>query len=637
MTRTLLPLVAIGGGLAVTPAAALELGELTVQSNLGQPLRASIAYALAPNEMLTNTCVSIGGGSSTSGLPGIGGSSVRITESAILISGETRVREPMLSTRVTINCPYTPNLSREYMLFVDPADSAAASLTSDPVATTSVAQPATKPVARPAPTIDTTPIDPSTRYQVQSGDSLGDIASRIENRSVKLWPAVNAIFDANPDAFIDNDPNKLKAGSWLTIPSFDGAAPVVSAEADTQAVSASIEAASTVEVVDGAVYEPPVLEDIVEPAEVGVTVSETASDLRPGDVILDSGNPYVEPVAATTVVIPDTELPGPETTSASPNVPTAIISTGSRSESTSLYTWLIGGGLAIFAALVLFGRRIRDRFGSAPIAAGTTPTREDAETIEEQATYDIDDDSPTEENLILDADLVLGTGLEEGTDMEVAKDFGFAATTELDIELPFEPEAPIADGETDVIPPLSPAKLESILESEVLPEDDDYDMSVIVDATKMPQPEDVTERDLMAVPVGAIDETLISDNYTIRKEVGYDILEQDYQEELSTTQALNKETSRAAAELSLNLDETVGDDETSAMPLASVTEIDVTAQLPVKNDETAEMEQSPDPNDTAAVTVNLPTDDETAEMPVANDDETAEMEIEGGKIDTRNR
>jgi FimV-like protein len=645
VTRTLLPLVAIGGGLAVTPAAALELGELTVQSNLGQPLRASIAYALAPNEMLTNTCVSIGGGSSTSGLPGIGGSSVRITESAILISGETRVREPMLGTRVTINCPYTPNLSREYMLFVDPADPAAASLPSDPVATSPVAQPVAKPVARPAPTIDTTPINQSARYQVQPGDTLGDIASRIENRSVKLWPAVNAIFDANPDAFIDNDPNKLKAGSWLTIPSFDGAAPVVSAEADAPAVSAGIETASTVETVGGAVYEPPVLEDIVEPAQVADPVSETASELRPGDVILGSENPLVEPVAATTVVIPDTELPGPETTSATPNVPTAnvsttIVSTGSRSESTSLYTWLIGGGLAIFAALVLFGRRIRDRFGSAPIAAGAavaTPTREDAETVEEPATYDIDDDSPTEENLILDADLVLGTGLEEGTDMEVAKDFGFAATTALDIELPFEPEAPTADGETDVIPPLSPANLESILESEVLPEDDDYDMSVIVDATKMPQPEDVTERDLLAVPVGVSDETLISDNYTISKEVDYDILEQDYQEELSATQALNLEISRAAAEISSNLDGTVGDDETSAMPLASVTEIDVTAQLRAQNDETAEIEQSLDPNDTAAVTVNLPTDDETAEMPVANDDETAEMEIEGGKIDTSNR
>ncbi len=640
MTRTLLPLVAIGGGLAVTPATALELGELTVQSNLGQPLRASIAYALAPNEMLSNTCVSIGGGRSTSGLPGIGSSSISITESAIVISGETRVREPMLGTRVTINCPYTPNLSREYMLFVDPADAAPVSLRPSPAAAApaAVVPTAGQTVARraPAPTVDTTPIGQSTRYQVQPGDSLSQITSRIENRSVKLWPAVNAIFDANPDAFIDNDPNRLKAGSWLTIPSFDGTAPVV---------SAGTEVTSAAETVDGSVYEPPVLEDIVEPAAVTDTVSRTEGELRPGDVILESENPFVEPVAATTVVIPDTPLPGPETTSISPNVPTAnvsttIVSTGSRSESTSLYTWLIGVGLTIFAALVLFGRRIRGRFGSTPVAAGATATtaREDMDTVEAQATYDLDDDSPTEENLVLDADLVLGTGLEEGTDMEVARDFGFAATTELDIELPFEPEEPIADNQTDVIPPLSPEKLESILESEVLPEDDDdYDMSVIVDATKMPQPEDVTERDLMAIPVGVSDETLISDNYTISKEVDYNVLEQDYEDELTATQALNEEISRAAAELSSTLDETVSDDETSALPLATVTELDVTAQMRAQNDETAEMEPALDPNDTAAVTVNLPTDDETAEMPVANDDETAEMEISGGKVDTSNQ
>jgi len=641
VTRTLLPLVALGGGLAVTPATALELGELTVQSSLGQPLRASIAYALAPNEMLGNTCVSIGGGRSTSGLPGIGASSIRITESAILISGESRVREPMLGTRVTINCPYTPNLSREYMLFVDPADPAHASLATTPAVTVpeAVAQPVAAPRATTR-TVDNTPIAQSTRHQVQPGETLGDIVSRIENRAMKLWPAVNAIFDANPDAFIDNDPNKLKAGSWLTIPSFDGTAPVVSAATEAST--------SVVETVDGAVYEPPVLEDIVEPAEATETVteavSETERELRPGDVILDSENPYVEPVAATpeVVVIPDTQLPGPETTSTSPNVRTAIVSTGSRSESTSLYTWLIGGGLAIFAALILFGRRFRDRFGSSPIPAATTatatPVDEDAETVDAQATYDIDDDSPTEENLALDADLVLGTGLSEGTDMDVAQDFGFAATTDLDIELPFEAEAPSTENETDIIPPLSPSNMESILESEVLPEDDDYDMSVIVDATKMPRPEDVTERDLMAVPVGTADETLIRDNYTISKEVDYNILEQDYEEEMTATQALNLEISRAAADLSAELDEIAGDDETSALPLATVTELDVTAQLPAQSEETAEMELPQDPNDTAAVTVNLPTaDDETAEMPVANDDDTAEMDIEGGRVDTSNR
>ena len=194
-TRALLPLVAIGGGLAVTPAMALELGDLTVQSSLGQPLRASIAYALAPNEMLSDSCVAVGGGRSTGGLPGIGKSAVSITDSAIVITGETIVREPMLGTRVTINCPYTPNLSREYMLFVDPATLAPviAAPAAAPVVEATV-QPAARTTTprrtRTAP-LDTTPIGQSTRYQVKAGETLGDIAGRIENRSMSLWPAVN--------------------------------------------------------------------------------------------------------------------------------------------------------------------------------------------------------------------------------------------------------------------------------------------------------------------------------------------------------------------------------------------------------------------------------------------------------------
>ncbi len=654
MARTLLPLVAISGGLAVSPAAALELGELTVQSNLGQPLRASIAYALAPNEMLSNTCVSVSAGRSTSGLPSIGRSSLTITERAILISGESPVREPMLGTRVTINCPYTPNLSREYMLFVDPANTVQARQAEAPIAAAApvAAQPVAPRAVAPraaSRTVDQTPIGQSTRYQVQPGQTLGEIVQRIENRSMKLWPAVNVIFDANPDAFIDSDPNKLKAGAWLTIPSLDGTVPVVSTATETQTTPAAAASTSVVETVDGAVYEPPVIEDITDTV-IETAATETTSELRPGDVIFDSENPFVEPAAGMTetIIIPDTELPGPETSSTSPNVPTAIVSTGSRSESTSMFAWLIGGGLVIFAALILFGRRARSLFGSTSFGAATaTPAHEDTGTIESAAVYDIDDDSPTEENLTLDADLVLGTGLEEGTDMDVAQDFGFAATTDLDIELPFEPEAPSADSETDIIPPVASANLESILESEVLPEDDDYDMSVIIDATKMPRPEDVTERDLMAVPVGSGDETQITDNYTISKEVDYDILEQDYQEELTATQQLNEEIARAAAELSSTLDDKVEDEETSALPLATVTELDVTAQLPTHDDETAEMElpqdetaEMParhDPNDTAAVTVNMTADEKTAEMLVANDDETAEMEIEGGKIDTRKR
>ncbi len=656
-TRSLLPLVAIGGGLAAAPASALELGELTVQSNLGQPLRASIAYALAPNEMLSNTCVSVSPGRSTSGLPGIGSNTVRITERAILISGTTAIREPMMATRVTIDCPYTPNLSREYMLLVDPAGTTAPPAVAETPVETAAPVAAATPAARTprARAVDTTPIAPTGDYKVQQGDTLTEIVQRVQNRSMKLWPAVDLIFQMNPDAFIDNDPNKLKAGAWLTIPSLDGsAAPVVAADVPAPAAETPTTAPLVAETqaAESSAYEPPIVDAAAETAPVEPVAAESlvdmTADLKPGDVILPDDNPFVETAEspAATVIIPDTELEGPQTTSATPNVPTAIVSTGARSESTSLLTWLIGGGLAVIVALLLFGRRIRERFGSTPIAPAPVaahPQRRASdltaeveaiadETIEEEI-YDLEDDSPTEENLALDAELVMSDAFDDGAEMEVAEDIGYPSPTEVDIELPFEPE-PTADIETDIIPPVR-AEIESILESEVLPDDEDYDMSVIMDATKMPQPEDVTKHDLRAVEVGADDETLVTDNYTISKEVDYDILEQDYEEELSATQALNQEIARAAAELADNLDDAGDDDVTSEMPLASVTELDVTASLEQPDEETAEMEQSHDPSETGAVTVSMAADDKTAEMPAAGNDDTVEMDVEGGKVDTK--
>ena len=639
--RHLLPLVALGGGLAAGPAMALELGELTVESSLGQPLRASIAYALAPNEMLMDTCVSVGGGRSTGGLPGIGPSTVSITENAIVITGRSAMREPMLGTRVTINCPYTPNLSREYMLFVDPSETA-------PVARPEeapVLQDAPAPAAAAlAPRIDT-PIGQSTRYQVQPGESLSEIVGRIENRALSLWPAVNAVFTANPDAFIDNDPNRLKAGAWLTIPTLDGTAPVVSA-APAGIPAAIAETVATPAATTGSVetttaYEPETFDEPAGSVDAGVEANEpvmqepavmdSTVDLKPGDFVPEGALPE----SAQAVVITDTELEGPQTTSTSPNVPTAIVSTGARSESTSTLMWLIGGGLAIIGALVLFGRRVRRVFEPAPEKPAAVPSSHsaeadalDADTFDD---YDIDDDSPTSENLALDADLTIGSGLEEGVDVDVAHDFGFAQTTELDLELPFEPEASADDNTTNIIAPMY-ADVESILESEVLPEEnaDDYDMSVIIDATQMPRHEEATERDLQAVQV---------EDFTVNQEAAYDILEQDYEDELTATQALNQEIERAAAALVDDLSEDLDDaDDTSKIASATVTEIDQTAELPAASaaeEKTAEFEASFDPNDTNAVTVNMSGEDRTAELPVANDDETAEMEISGGKVDTK--
>jgi len=637
--KHLLPLVAAGGGLAAGPATAIELGDVVVQSRLGQPLRASIAYALAPNEQISSDCVFLG--RSTSGLPGIGRATLSVADGRILLSGETALREPMVATRVVVDCPYTANLSREYMMFVDPASPVyEATPAALPAAPAAVATPQ-RTLAPVAPVADRQPIGKSTRYQVQRGDSLSVIAQRIENRPVGLWPAVNAIFAANPDAFMDNDPNKLKAGSWLEIPSFDGSEPIIASAVPPAAAApqASAYAGITEEIAQPAASEPveavsapPVdieapVASAVEPAVVEES-ADTTGDLRPGDIILDDRTVS----AADSIVIPDVELDGPETASSSPNVPTAVIDTSSTAEQppSPWLLWFAGGGAAIIVALLLFGSRLRRR--PAPLGAVGLPAEvpaDDTESIETfvDDEYDLDDDSPTAENLALDADLVVGTGLEEGTDMEVSEIFGIPSPTEVDIELPFEPEAPAATMETDIIPPVNTDE-HSILESEILPDDDDYDMSVIVDATKMPRPEDVTERDLQAIEVDAVEGEANTDSYTINREGDFDILEQDYEDEMTATQALNQEIARAAAELESRVDE---DEEiTSEMPLATVTELDVTAQLPRRGDEDTD-----DTVESESPTVNTASDEKTAEMPASGNEDTVEMDVESGKVGTR--
>ena len=93
----LLPLLLAGTSLASMPAAAVQLGELEVQSALGQPLRASIAYALSPNEQLHDYCISLQPGVSANGLPVLSRARLSIADGRINIVGRAPVNEPMLS------------------------------------------------------------------------------------------------------------------------------------------------------------------------------------------------------------------------------------------------------------------------------------------------------------------------------------------------------------------------------------------------------------------------------------------------------------------------------------------------------------------------------------------------------------
>ena len=662
-------LVAAGGGLAVGSAAALELGELQVQSSLGQPLRASIAFALSPNEIIDARCIAV---QSAGDLPGPHNATVRVSKGLISIASKSPVMEPMLSANVVVNCPKSAHVSRNYMLFIDPRDRA----TPMERRSTAAAGPSTAaaPVARSAPKPEPamTPVPQDSRYRVQPGDSLSGIVTRLERLDVASGAAMAAILDANPGAFIDGSPDRLKAGSWLDIPSFAGSAVADAAEvtpenaadnvsrvADTSTAAGSYRGAETLE--PDTTKQIPATEFLPDEPTTGAADSnenETATaatraaveepaeeadysaayaDLVVGDVVID------EPVAAD--VTPAEPAAAPARV-VRPSAGTRIV--GSPQPAGSSWNWLIWAVVAlisVFGAYLGIWPKLRERFGSKPVGADDRipPQAERAASITvpeseitvheikptyDRVDFDLSEDAPTEENLALDADLVDGTGLNKAADVEVLQGFGFAATMDLDMELPDPAGSEDASPETDIIPP--PARPEEylVLDSEVLPEDDDdYDISMIVDATKMPDPAEVTERDLKAVPLDDTGRTPTNDDYTIVDDIGRGILERDYEDKLSATQLLHAEIEKAAAELvqTMGEDEPAGfadrddepddggssslgfeDDSSLEMQLTNVSKLDLTATLEAQNDASG---------DALDVSMNIEAEDKTVEMP----------------------
>jgi hypothetical protein len=263
--------------------------------------------------------------------------------------------------------------------------------------------------------------------------------------------------------------------------------------------------------------------------------------------------------------------------------------------------------------------------------------------------------------MLLDADLGLGTGLEGGADIDVAQDFGFSPSADFASDFDFEIPAG-ADDEpelhpTDVIPPNRKTEA-SILENEVPPSDDDdeYDLSMITDVTRQPVVDThLTTKDLKAIPIEVAADDDNTEEYTLSREVDYKILERDYEEELTTTQALNAEIARAAMELAESVENSSDHlEKTVEMPQdrRTSTSMEVTAQLPSSSDSQATAEI------TAEMTTEMTTEmsghrdavidqlignlddtgvneELTADLPGADNDVTAEMTVEGGRIDTR--
>lgn len=734
--KSLLPvLAAVGGacGLASVPVDALELGDIRMESTLGQPLRASIAFALNPNEQLHDFCIYLRPGQSGGPIASVTRASLAVSGNRIVITGSTPVMDPLLNLQLAVDCPYTPNLSRQYTMIIDPvlptetAPMYAATQPANPPAvtvatTTPPATQRTQATREPVvASVAATPLAAGDEYRVRSGDTASTIVARVADRSVSLRAAVERLVVTNPDAFLQGNADRIMAGSVLTLPNLTGAY----TEPDTTTLTAAGTPVSTDDTVNAGAYsasfatagaEPssvmendpvvpeatpeadfaappadavpePIVESAIAPAPAASTVvlppvaeaNVTDADEAPVDAV-----PFDEPAvdvpaisepvlddvrAEASLLTPETDTavesfedmkPGdlviaaPAAARATPPVVVASSTPadGGRNDSGawSQTALLAGAGVLFLTGLAFFGRRARDRFGSVAVNAPSTPAQPGDQANEKTASVvdDVDfefEDTINAEAVSLDADLGAGTGLDDSSNLDVSQDFTFdsvaESTREVDLEITEaaaqEPESPT----TDIIPPTHKIEEATILEDEVAPEADDYDMSMIVDATKQSTDyDDATARDLQAVPVESdlakTGEYAIADD-TLATEADLKALELDYEDEFTQTQALNKEIEQAAQELAAKLDPAEladalepdpGLEPTAEMP-TSTTDADgeeVTAEL------TANLELADD-----AVNDDIVDGDITSKLATAGSDVTVEMQVESGKVDTKNR
>jgi len=245
--------IAVASCLSFAPwlAEAASLGKITVLSGLGQPLRAEIEISASRAELAGMTARLAG--SSAFKEAGIDYASALLDlrfdigkrsngTPVVKVSSTKPVNEPFMDMLVELSWPSGP-LLKEYTFLLDPPEVAARAAARQAAATDarvvetvrgagaapSASGSATATASRAAPEARKT--QESGTHLVQQGETLRRIAGETKHDGVTLEQMLVGLYKKNPDAFIGNNVNRLKAGAILSIPDKAAVAAIPAAEA----------------------------------------------------------------------------------------------------------------------------------------------------------------------------------------------------------------------------------------------------------------------------------------------------------------------------------------------------------------------------------------------------------------------
>ena len=360
--------------------ASAGLGGLNVQSHLGEPFTGSITVTGEEAQALLN------GGKATISNGNLRAAVRKSGDKAVVtIRSSKAIKDPVLVFQVGVGAQ-----SREYTAIIDPAGydakdaasvrtrQAAESQSFEP--TRNAQQPATKnnkaagnqaaqvrkdaqrkaekKQVQTASAKNDTAVRSGSQHLVRTGETLIAIASSIRPQGMTLDQTIQALVNANPDVFIDNNANRMLAGKVLNIPSrselqrLAASAPV---KADT-APEKGNEAANATE----AKTEKPVTQTETQVKDAGANLQQqeevkqasAAQTEQTASAAVNENAASAAPASdAQDIMASDNQ----ENVLASESVATTD-SAAEPAESESdgnLWKWLLAGGAALIAAWLL--------------------------------------------------------------------------------------------------------------------------------------------------------------------------------------------------------------------------------------------------------------------------------------------
>ena len=382
-------------------SASAGLGGLNVQSHLSEPFTGSITVTGEEAQALLN------GGKATISNGNLRAAVRKSGDKAVVtIRSSQAIKDPVLVFQVGVGAQ-----SREYTAIIDPAgyDSKdAASVRTRPATESQSSEPtrnAQQPVTKnnkaagnqaaqarkdvqrkaekkqvqTAPAKNDTAARSGRQHLVRTGETLIAIASSIRPQGMTLDQTIQALVNANPDVFINNNANRMLAGKVLNIPN-RSELQRLAASAPVKTNTATEKGNETVNATEAKTEKPVVQSE----AQTEAQVKDAGVNTQQQEEVKQASAEQTEKAASVAVnenaasTVPASDVQEAMASDAQENVVASepVTTTDSVAEQTesesdgNLWKWLLAGGAALIAAWLLLkaaGKR-KDEPEEAPVS-----------------------------------------------------------------------------------------------------------------------------------------------------------------------------------------------------------------------------------------------------------------------------